>query len=234
MAELNWEPTTQRFVAFFDILGFKDLVARKQHAEILEKLNLLKTVIEELQTTDISPIFKTLRFSNDQTKAITFSDSIVFFSNSDTKDDASKILFDSYRLLLTATRNKIPIKGCISFGKITVDFSTSLFFGQPIIDAFLLHEDLIMLSVIIDNSAEEKINSFSDETPNVLFNAILKPYKCNMKSGKINHKLISPLNNSVKTNLIDELTNLYSTCSGRPRLYIDNTIEYLESLKFTF
>ena len=30
----NWIPTDKRFVAFFDILGFKDLVMRTSHSEI--------------------------------------------------------------------------------------------------------------------------------------------------------------------------------------------------------
>jgi hypothetical protein len=227
MIDSTWQPTTQRFVAFFDILGFKDLVTKKSHTEILEKLKILKNVIEELKVPEKLPSLKGLNISADQTQAVTFSDSIIFFSKGDTFWDALKIFFDSYRILRKAIENQIAIKGCISFGEVTVDFTNSLFFGQPIIDAFLLHEDLEMLTVIFDNSAETKFNSFGEKD---FFSKVLGTYKANLKSGKIQHSLMAPFDKQVKAEMEKYLNELYKTCYGRPRIYIDNTLEYLKSL----
>src|SRR5438552_1893049 len=122
MTEQSWKLTDERFVAFFDILGFKDLVTRKNHSEVLEKLQILKEVVEKLQDTDKQTHLKSFNIINDQTKAVTFSDSIIFFSKGATFNDALKILHDSYRISQRALENGIAIKGAISFGTITVDF----------------------------------------------------------------------------------------------------------------
>lgn len=44
----NWEPTCNRFVAFLDIMGFKDMVSRKKHADIYNMLNSISKVSEEI------------------------------------------------------------------------------------------------------------------------------------------------------------------------------------------
>src|SRR5438045_8872602 len=116
---------------------------------------------------------------DDQTLSITFSNLIIFFCKYDTHNDAVKIIFDAYRILQEALKNDIAIKGSISFGEITVDFEKSLFFGQPIIDAYLLHEELQMLTVVLDNHAEFKINSFSKF--GILDDAVITKYKTNLK-----------------------------------------------------
>ena len=132
----EWKPTDKRFVAFFDIMGFKEMVARNTHEHIVEKLTILKKLNSMVDGMKAQPEFID-EFNRGKTRSVTFSDSIIIFSKQDGKDDAFKILMHSYWLLGAALQNGIPIKGAISHGEVTVDFKTSLFFGQPIIDAFL-------------------------------------------------------------------------------------------------
>lgn len=229
--EQEWELTANRFVAFFDILGFKELVNSQKHNEVLEKLNKLVISARKLKNIGHIQFFSERSISNDQTKFVTFSDSYIFFSKGDSKQDAMKILFDSYAIIISALKLGIPIKGSISYGEITVDFNNNLFFGKPIIDAYLLHEELQMLTVIIDNNFEVKLKLLSILEEENLFKNLLTNYKANLKCGKVHHMIIQPYNDlSNIRNHYELVQKLYDTVSGKPRIYLDNTIVFYEYL----
>jgi hypothetical protein len=190
-----------------------------------KNLNTLKDITKRLEDVESLLAFKKAPIDLDQSKVVTFSDSIIIFSKGDSYNDAHKIFHDCYRLLQASLENNISIKGAISFGETTVDFENSLFFGKPIIDAYLLHEDLEMLTVVLDNNAEVKLDSYEVDKAAIKF--ILADYKANMKSGKITHKLIKTVGEDMTTKRINALKELYKLSHGRPRIYIDNTIDFL-------
>lgn len=219
----NWQKTNHRFVAFFDIMGFKELVERNSHEFVVGKLQILKETLSYLETMNNDEKLKS--YNTEETKSITFSDSIVIFSRSGTTADANKIILDSYWVLKRAIENGIAIKGAISFGEITVDFENSLFFGRPIIDAFLLHEQLMQYSVILDHSCEAMCANFELHER---ISEFVHSRKAVLKTGRINHKIIGPKNNS--DDFTNDLKKLYTTVSGGPRIYIDNTIDFVATL----
>lgn len=222
----DWKLKDNRFVAFFDILGFRDLVSRNTHDTIFEKLNHLKTETEKLNRLDVRGVV--LDEVTDQTRSVTFSDSLIFFSKSDSPEDASKIIVDSFILLRSAFEQNIPIKGAISFGEISVDFEKSIFFGQPIIDAYLLHEDLKMLTVICDHKSENKFNNYNFDQ---FLKAILIAYNAHMSYGRTTHTLFGCPDGRQLKQKIKNLNELYKDTSGKPRVYLDNTREFLEFLE---
>lgn len=223
IVESDWAPTANRFVAFFDIMGFKDLVARNEHEKILSILKVLSNSRATLEEKNMTELQNGLKYG--ETKSFTFSDSIFFFSKTDSHNDAFKILADCIYLMKIALENQIPIKGAISFGKITIDSGNSIYFGQPIIDAYLLQEDLQLYSVIADHTFQEKIESENIGDMNAIFNF----YKTPLKSGKANHYILMP-NISLRKKTIEHLQKLYLTVSGKPRQYIDNTIDFINSI----
>lgn len=115
----------------------------------------------------------------------------------------------------------------MSFGQITVDFPKSLFFGQPIIDSYLLHEELQMLTIILDEKIEVKLEEIKNDP---IVDKILVNYKANLKSGRITHKLMRPEGSKSVANRLKGVKKMYNSTSGRPRIYIDNTVDFLESL----
>lgn len=230
MTQTEWIKTANRFVAFFDILGFKELVLKSTHEEILGKLNDLKSKVNKFGNLADLDVLKEYKITKDQTKSVTFSDSFIFFSKGQDYCDAIKILMDSYAMLLIATELKLSIKGAISFGQVTVDFENSLFFGQPIIDSFLLHNELEMLTVIVDEKFEVQLNSLlTDAKLEIAIDNFIVSYRANLKSGKIRHKLIKPFKKSLSKR-IEKVSALYFNTSGSPRKYIDNTLDFFESL----
>jgi hypothetical protein len=228
---MNWIKTDKRFVAFFDILGFKDMVQTKSHSEILKSLEHLKNYVEKLESWDWNEKHEkksNLKIGKNQTKSVTFSDSFMFFSKNDTIEDFFKIAIDSWGFLKEATDNKIAVKASISFGTITVDFDKNLFFGQPIIDAYLLHEDLHMLGVILDHKAENQMTTFDKNT---LLDNSLQFRKVKLKYGSINHTILASTQIEEIDQKIESFEKLYTITSGKPRTYIDNTIEFYLNLK---
>lgn len=227
MAEQKWQITTKRFVAFFDIMGFKDLVQRNSHIDIFEKLKQLKTTLKGLETIINKTLIEQYNVKPLQTRSITFSDSIVVFSQGDEFSDAIKMMRDSYLILQTATEMGVPIKGALSYGEISVDFEQSLFFGQPIIDAYLLQEELQMYTAVLDNSIESKLSTFDNQK---LINSVFTNYKAHLKTGKVMHKIMRPHKDGLIETYIKNTQKLYLTVSGRPRIYVDNTLDFFNSL----
>jgi hypothetical protein len=221
----NWNNTENRFVAFFDILGFKDLVENNTHLNVLDKLYSLKKTLSHIEDPTNNKGLAEKEMDKDQTKVITFSDSIIVFSKSDKYNDALKVIYDAYNIVRDSVEKGIPIKGSIAYGQITVDFNKSLFFGKPIIDAYLLHEELQMITAIFHHSFEVKIQEYIDE----LIGCVFSDYKANLKSGRVTHAVMHPYDGAAIVKHIEELTKIYKFVSGRSRLYIDNTIEFLKS-----
>jgi len=84
-----------------------------------------------------------------------------------------------------------------------------------------------MLCVILDNKAEIKIKTF---LKNNIINNVLVKYKAHLKTGKITHTLLRPDGVESTKQRLGSLENLYLTTFGRPRKYIDNTIEFINTL----
>lgn len=219
----EWDKTCNRFVAFFDIMGFKEMVERNEHEVIVQKLESLKVTLRHLDALQNDK--RHVEFS--ETKSITFSDSIIFFSKGDTIGDANKIIFDSIFLIIMALDYGIPIKGALSFGKITVDIDNSLFFGRPIIDSYLLHDSLQLYTAVIDNHCELKFNELN--LP-MLVKTFFTEYKANFKTGRITHLILRPPYSYIQQQ-IDGVKKLKHTVSGGPRIYLDNTLDFLNTLK---
>jgi hypothetical protein len=226
MENKSWEITGKRFVAFFDIMGFKELVERNEHNFVVEKLKILKNAINITNgLKGVNELEIQKNFSD--SKAITFSDSIIIFTKEDTNKDLNKILLDCSYVLCEALKNGIGIKGAISFGNVTVDFENSLFFGRPIIDAYLLHDQIQLYSVIVDNNVERIINNNDLIEP---YKDLVVSYKTNLKTGKVNHLLITPGFKGIRNEIINATKKIYETVSGQPRIYVDNTIDFLNFL----
>src|SRR5437867_3732968 len=85
----EWPSDCNRFIGFIDIMGFKDMIARKSHEEIGKKLLMLTYSREGLQKFTKSPFLK----SNEQlekeeiVRSLMFSDSILFITRGNTLFD---------------------------------------------------------------------------------------------------------------------------------------------------
>ncbi|MHC1689964.1 MAG: hypothetical protein AB9833_03940 [Bacteroidales bacterium] len=219
-----WEIDNVRFVGFMDIMGFKDLVARKSHDDVKHMLNKMVRLNKSLENVFGKPrvIVEDRKKLESRIRSVTFSDSIMFISQDDSLEDFIQISIALSIFQEASLQRGAPTKGAMSLGMLTADFDNSIFFGQPLIDAYLLQDQLKYYGIVADNKIEEylieKKRKQKPSEPKV-DSAFIK-LKTPFKSGKIMH-----YNLHLDSNSPEQLEDLYKNVSGDPRIYVDNTIE---------
>ncbi|MFA5780092.1 MAG: hypothetical protein WC947_08130 [Elusimicrobiota bacterium] len=226
------EVTTDRFVTFIDILGFQNLVDNNTHEQVLKKLENLKQSLDEIDKREKQDL-----------KTWIFSDSILIISKNDTYSAADSILINTSKVVERSLQLGLLVKGAIAQGKFTVDFKKSIFFGKPLINAYLMQEELKLSSIVLHHSFEDKILSFPDS---VKLNGAGRcfEYLTPMKLGSVNHLHLNWLEynilyslkekdqkNKVIDHYIKKIREIYLTVSGYSRVYIDNTLSFFEECR---
>ena len=220
----TWKNDNIRFIGFMDIMGFKDLVARKSHEDVKYMLNIMVSLNKSLESVFGKPRVKVedRKKLESRIKSVTFSDSILFISQDDSVEDFLQISFALSIFQEASLQRGAPTKGAMSLGMLTADFDNSIFFGQPLIDAYLLQDQLKYYGIIADNKVEEYIidknRKLSPNEPRV-DRAFIK-LKTPLKGGTITH-----YNLHLDSVSSEQLEDLYKSVSGEPRKYVDNTIE---------
>lgn len=230
----RWNVTDNRFVVFLDIMGFKDMVMRNSHETIYNKMyelsevyNLMPSLIENIDS-----------FVDSNLHVTTFSDSIVIFSKNDSHQNLAKILSATKVILQYSLLKNIPLKGALAHGLTSVNKSKNIYFGQSIIDAYLLQEEVQYYGVVLHNTVEKIISIHKSK---ILLPPIFET-KTFLKTGQITHLNIEwfeflskyPQDND---DLTDDqvfkriITNLKQLTSGYPRKYIDNTEDMFKRFK---
>ena len=125
----------------------------------------------------------------------------------------------------TAINSGIPLKGAIAKGVITCDISKQLYFGQALIDAYLLEENVKYYGVLAHNSVEADIKVL-EEKGLLFFRDIEAP----LKSGTVSHFEICWYKNDIQA-AKESLRKIRETVSGDPRKYIDNSLKVIDSFK---
>ncbi|WP_421879780.1 hypothetical protein [Marinoscillum sp.] len=215
LKESDWNVTCKRHVAFMDIMGFKELVAKKSHGDVLEILESLSAV------SQIAKLFSGTTFKvsdnsifEERIRTVTFSDTIMFFSTDDSIADLKMIVncCQGFHMGCCVKQEPVPIKGSISTGLITADLEKSLFFGQPIIDAYQLQEQVHYYGIVADHSIDHMLHE-TEGLDNLV------RCKTPLKGGSILHYNmrfdVDP----------DDLNKFYNTVSGQVRKYVDNTLD---------
>lgn len=229
--ENDWPVTTHRYVAYIDIMGFKDMITRLSHNEVYEMMKKIDDIKNHMESVDW------VESNSKLVKTTTYSDSIIVYSK-----DSSYESFDFLVSTISGLTNNlfvegIPFKGAFAFGMMTLDTEKSIFFGQPLIDAYLLQEEIYFYGVLFHATVETEI-----ENNNLNWPPFIEPYLCNLKAGTANHRTIYPLYAKQKDDekynknyeeLIKGINKLRLKTSGHLRQYIDNTEKYLSHILST-
>ncbi len=222
----DWSITTNRYVGFIDIMGFKDMVARSTHEEIY-------VMMQEIESTKKAN--ENIKWSgNEEPKVMStfYSDSIILYSKDDSEDSARVIINTISALTNDLISSGIPHKGALAFGNMTLDNKKSIYFGQPLIDAYLLQEELVMYGIVLHSSAEAEIDKLG-----ILETVILYDFLCPFKGGSSHHLTIPPIFAGKTSDADDEaeqealmkgLRGFRRKTSGYIRKYIDNTDMFLK------
>jgi len=135
------------WVAYFDILGFSNMVESFPVNFVLEKY---KVAIDT--SNDYSEACKI--------KVKLFSDSFVFYTENDSQDSFRGITTASAVLFQKMFLKEIPMRGCLNVGQFYADEKNGVFFGQAITEAHNLAEGQNWLGFVLTEKTREKQMDF--------------------------------------------------------------------------
>lgn len=218
----GWNVDTERLILFADIMGFKERVINKSHEQLKKDMETFHDKLEKQS----SP----LRMS-DQLRYAQFSDSILVVANGTNEAMFNLISKAAARLMHVALSDGIAIKGVIAQGRFTYDEKKELYIGKPLVDAYLLHDEIKFYGIVVHHSAEKTVKSYASDTRNPYTNLPIA-----LEKGQTSHyhlcwnmmdTLLAANDNT------DEckrwLDKISETVSGRPRIYVDNTLRIMEA-----
>ena len=192
-----------------DVMGFKDMVARNPHNVIGEKLQNLLIFISDLINNKGS-IFSSI-----------FSDSIYFFTSDDKQTTLKSLIEVLSKVMKYALSIGLPMKGAIAMGEVSVDLVKNLTFGQPLIDAYLIEESIVLYGIVIHNSVEDIVRKKA-------FQNYVMDTKIPLKSGTASHYILRWWRNDLKKSQ-QLVRDIRLSVSDSPRRYIDNTLDLMDN-----
>lgn len=168
---------------------------------------------------------------------------MIFSKNLD-KDNFYTFLASTRWIFAKAIESNIPIKGSISCGEVSLNKEEQIYFGQPIIDAYLLQEEVNHIGIVAHNT----IDVFVENNPSfrvadkIKLESLLLESKVPLKTGQLTHTFLNwftyvipdnkrNTNRVEKRTIVIELLNKFKlNSSGDPRKYSDNTIDFFKKI----
>lgn len=220
----NWKSgDRERLIFYADLMGFSFKVNRTQHDELYQKFTDFKL--------DWHLKVKALD-SEDTLRNVQFSDSILVAVDGTDGHCFDLITKAATCIMHCALKNQLPLKGVIAQGQFTWDKENEIYFGLPLVDAHILHDEIYYYGVVVHHSAEKTVKDFSD------FNNPYTNSQISLKKGQTRHWHLAwhMLDEDLKPRDIKEdamrwLNKIGETVSGAPRVYIDNTISIVDKDK---
>jgi hypothetical protein len=229
-AESDWVVTADRYVAYIDIMGFKDMILRASHGQIYKMMKRIQQKIKLNREVDWGDVKEKL------IRTTTYSDSIMVYSKDESYDSLYSLICTVAGLTNDLLTEAIPHKGALAFGTMTLDVANSIFFGQPLIDAYLLQEELTFYGIIAHGSIEKVIMKKEMSIPFTI------DYLCPFKKGSSVHLAVCPIyipyekpkHKAFVRKIFKSVHRMRYKTSGQLRIYIDNTVSYLDIIKKTY
>lgn len=134
-----------RWIGYFDLLGTKELVQTNKFIAIFE---VYKNAIGE---------FNTWKERLEDIHTIWFSDTFILYSEDNSVSGFGELDHIARWFYYYLIKEGIPVRGSISYGDFYCDRKNSLFFGEPLIEAYQFGEAQNWLGLIICPSAEYKL-----------------------------------------------------------------------------
>ncbi|MDP2938700.1 MAG: hypothetical protein Q8O13_01265 [Candidatus Omnitrophota bacterium] len=150
---LNNQKTDKRYVAHFDMLGFKNATLRNP-IEAWGALSDLRASMDKMLNLHIK-VLSTNEIISNRIRAYIFSDSILIFTLSDEPQDLVSMLTLTSEFFSNALHRCIPLRGGISYGDFFFNLDLHLFCGIPFVKAHELSEIAQWNGIIVDDNVAE-------------------------------------------------------------------------------
>lgn len=138
--------TKNRFIAFMDIMGIKNLIK----TEGVKKIYMLYAEID-----DITKVYRKNNLIINY-----YSDSIMAATIDDSVDGYESLVLFCARIEAYCIEKGYAVNGAISYGSITIDTERNIWLGEPLASIYDLQNKILFYGVALDATAYEKAESF--------------------------------------------------------------------------
>ncbi|WP_417510413.1 hypothetical protein [Methylophaga sp.] len=152
MEELKYKPLRyrDRWFAYLDLLGFTNLVNLKSIEEVIpvysEALYRMRSACGK--RTEKQGLLHSW-----------FSDTFIIYTGSDSLEDFARLESAARIFFQLLINKKIPVRGCISHGKLYSQSRKNIFIGPALIEAHEYGEELDWIGFCLAPSVESKLKS---------------------------------------------------------------------------
>lgn len=218
---VEWNQDAERLILYADVMGFKSRVLTRTHEDLKREFQEFRKAWD----ARISPFRQ-----NELLKFVRFSDSMLIIVKGVDKKMFNLLTKAAVALMQVAMEKKFPIKGAVAQGTFGFYEDKQLYFGQPLCDAAILHDQLKFYGIAVHHSAEKTVRMYSTAE---------NPYSKTpiyIDKGKVCHYHLcwNLLDRKSQSNDITELCEKWlqtieESVSGEPRMYVDRTLDVLKN-----
>lgn len=241
------------YIAFFDVLGFKEFIykndlneAKRQFAHLLRD-SQTAAAKENYIDGPAGVIFPDLDMQN--VNCLHVSDSIVFWTETDDTADFLELVDVCYALYWRSLQTSFPLRGCLTYGEIDFspftingknqkNFHNYSIIGKGLVDAYSIADSLEYAGCILDRKAIERVNN-ENTICDLIYDDKICFYKVPFKTGDRYEHVFRPykksLNNVAFRNASIGIERLFTyhtkqelvTLPDSVRKKMNNTIDFL-------
>ena len=244
------------FVAFFDILGFKEFILKN---DLIEAKRRMKHILRDTglalgkgNTSKQNSGIILTDISNSNINCLHISDSIIFWTHDSSLDSFKELLEVTDRFNWQENLHFFPVRGAIVFGEIVnfpyfhrnnkgATYTVNSIFGKAIVNAYNKTESQNWAGCVIDNSVIVELEKETDIETFLSQYAIKykvpykkpidnhdKEYVLCLCKGSLDEESFVNFKNNIENNFSSD--NKSITDEG-VKLKINNTIKFLEHFK---
>lgn len=234
MEKKDWSTTAERFIAYFDIMGFKNMIKKGNLNDLYEKFKtLINTNIKGNRRSRITYYI--------------YSDLIVVITQDSSQDSLKQLLEASVKITNQILDLDWGVSGSIAKGKLVFDKQNHIFLGQPVVDAYLAQEDVDFYGIVICDSAVDEVKKYISDVKSkkitMHLGDLLREERLHFKTGYYSQYHLcwfdyvynergSTHPYYIKRANTEDVKNkmkiMLDSTKGKARRYIENTIELLD------
>lgn len=243
----------KKYIAYFDFLGFKEFIDNNDLENQKRSMGHIFREIEIAlgqENVKEAPQGIIADLSKSKVNAINFSDTIVFFTNDDTKDSLIEILKVAFKFNWRTNGYVFPARGALVFGEIiyvphseksefNAVYNVNSVFGKGLVDAHIKAESQNWAGTVIDESFISQINELGLNHQDIIPKYAKKykvPYKnisfheeeyvLNFIEGHMDKAAFKNYSKGIERNFSE-----YNKSINHPSVKnkLENTVEFLKS-----
>ncbi len=229
-------PKQNRYVAYFDMLGFKTATL-KNSAEAWGALSDLRRCMDEVSGIPIK-----IKNENviliDRIKIFILADSVLIFTAEDLEYDLVAILMLTSELFAKALYRCVPLRGAITHGEFFYNLDLSIFGGVPFVCAYELEKSVQWSGIVVDDTVAERHKEVS------ILKDVIIPWDVPLKNGtkerkqvvdwvrphKENFKKKPPITVADYYRAFEKLFGPYSDLKSDVQAKYINTVDFINCL----